>query len=240
MMGRNLIEPSQRPRRELTRYPRNLLRRVAEQTGFSYRLSALDLSDDGGALAVELARLARTVTLALDDERALAVATENVQRNQARVQLRRGDVAQLVAEGARYWLATIGCRLHARGGARLLSDLETLVERGGAVAVLGCRYPRLPENDWRFAIEPAPAELVHDLDEGLLLDSTFARVERVSVFERSTLTVEQALAELRPADPERTRRELRAWAGADGLLRELVEGHALIARREGDRVGRWS
>ncbi|MET0283135.1 MAG: hypothetical protein ABW352_01640 [Polyangiales bacterium] len=235
-----MIEPSQRPRRELTRYPSHLLRRVAEQTGFSYRLSALDLSNDGGVLAVELARLARTVTLSLDDPRAFAAASENVQRNQARVQLRQGGVSQLVADGARYWLVTIGRHLHARDGARLLADLDTLVERGGAVAVLGSRYPRLPENDWRFALEPAPAELVHDLDEGLLLDSAFARVERVSVFERSTLTVEQAVAELRPADAERARAELRAHVSADDLLHQLVEGHALIARREGDRGGRWS
>jgi hypothetical protein len=225
------------------RYPRNLLRRVAEQTGFSYRVSALDLSNDGGELAVELARMARTVTVALDDDSSFAVTSANIQRHNARAQLRVSDLAQLAAEGARYWLVTIGRPLHLHGGKRTLEALDTLVERGGSVAVLGSRYPRLPENTWRFALEGSQ-EHAHDVDEGLLLGSRFDRVERVSVFERCSLSVDQALAQFAgkrsAGELDRLRRSLLAQADDGGMLRQLVEGHALIARREGDRSGRWS
>lgn len=242
-MSRTAFEPrNEDEASHSSRYPRQLLRRVAEQTGFSYRVSALDLSNDAGELAVELARLARTVTVALDDQRSFAAAAAHVQRHHARVQLRVSSVAELAAEGARYWLVTIGRPLHRRDGARLLAELEPLVERGGSIAVLGYRYPRLPENDWRLALEPAASEAVHDLDEGLLLRSPFARVERVSVFARCALSVDEALEKLAPP-PERLeelRGQLRSHVDRDGLLHQLVEGHALLARREGDRSGRWS
>jgi hypothetical protein len=222
------------------RYPRQLLRRVSELTGFSYRLSALDLSNDGGELAVELARLARTVTVAVDDEASFALTSQTFQEHQSRVQLRFHDLAQMAAEEARYWLVTIGRPLHRRDGASLLANLEPLVERGGAVAVLGFRYPRLPVNAWREALAVDRSDPVHDLDEGLLLASTFARVERVSVFTECAVTVDHAYKKLQRGNPELTPGALREHASEDGLIHALLEGHALIARREGDRSGRWS
>jgi hypothetical protein len=222
------------------RYPRQLLRRIAELTGFSYRLSALELSNDGGELAVELARLARTVTVAVDDDRAFAATAQIVQEQQARVQLRLKDLSQFAAEGAHYWLATIARPLHLHEGARMLAELEPIIERGGAVAVLGFRYPKLPVNAWRSTLALDLDEPASDLDEGLLLSSTFRVVERVSVFTNVAVSVEHAVEKLQPSCPGLTRRDLRAYAEADGLIHALLEGHALIARREGDRSGRWS
>jgi hypothetical protein len=213
---------------------------VAEQTGFSYRVGALDLSNDGGALAVELARLARTVTVVIDDDRSFAAAAQTVQQHHARVQLRVSNLRELAAEGARYWLVTIGGPLRASDGAQLLAELDPLVERGGSLAVLGFRYPKLAENAWRYELELPLSPPVPDHDEGMLLASPFEHVERVSVFERRTLTVEQALAQYPELAHESLQAQLRAHASSDGTLHELVEGHALIARRPGDRSGRWS
>lgn len=239
-MSKMAFEPSRTEAQPSLRYPRQLLRRVAEHTGFSYRLSALDLSNDGGELAAELARLARTVTVAVDDDDAFKVTAQTLQDQQARVQLRLQDLAQFATESARYWLVTIGRPLHRRDGARLLAELEPLVERGGAIAVLGFRYPKLPVNAWRSTLALDVDEPALDLDEGLLLDSGFKQIERVSVFTNVAVTVDHAYTKLQPGCPSLTRRDLRAYAEEDGLIHALLEGHALIARREGDRSGRWS
>ncbi|MDB4990593.1 MAG: methyltransferase domain protein [Myxococcaceae bacterium] len=243
-----LNDISSRPdqRADAPPYPARLLLRVAEQTGISYRLSALDLSNDGGALAVELARTARTVTVALQDERERERTAANIQRHQARVQLRMSDLHQLAAEGTRYWLATIGRSLGELDGASMLTALDPLIERGGAIAVLGIRFPRIADNAWYHALLGADSELRDQTDEeeALLLRSCFDRLERVSVFEQSSVSVEQALAQLRARSSrlelEPTRRALRKFSTPDGQLRRVVEGQALIARREHDRSGRWS
>jgi hypothetical protein len=214
-------------------YPRRLLRRVAEQTGLSYRVSALDLSNDGGRLAVELSRLARTVTVAVEDAHEHALAADVIHRQRARVQLRVTTPLELQAEGARYWLVTVGRLLDAQQGAQLLSAIEPIVDRGGAVALLGVRYPLLLENAWRS--ELGTGEDTGREHEAIFLASAFERLERVSVFERCTLDVDQASA----GDVE-LRQRLSRYLGADGLLHQVIEGHALIARREGDRTGRWS
>jgi hypothetical protein len=65
-------------------------------------------------------------------------------------------------------------------------------------------------------------------------------VERVAVFTNVAVTVEHAFAKLQPGCPSLTRRDLPAYAEPDGMIHALLEGHALIARREGDRSGRWS
>ncbi len=222
------------------RYPRQLLRRIAEHTGLSYRLSALDLSNDGGELAVELSRLARTVTVAVDDQASFAACARTLHEHNARAQLRVSRASELAAEAARYWLVTIGRPLHRLDGAKLLADLESLVEVGGSVAVLGFRFPKLPVNAWRSTLALDADEPASDLDEGLLLASTFPKVERVSVFTNVAVSIDHAYAKLQLSQPNFTKRDLQQHVESDGQIHALLEGHALIARREADRSGRWS
>lgn len=225
---------------ESVRYPRQLMRRVAEHTGFSYRLSALDLSNDGGELAGELARLAKSVTVMVDDAASFQATERSLHQQNARVQLRIGNARELAAEGAHYWLVTIGRPLHRMDGAALLDAISPLVDAGGAVAVLGFRYPKLPINAWRSTLALDAHEPTLDLDEGLLLGSAFTRVERVSVFTKVAVTVDHAFEKLSASCPGLTPNDLRSYTESDGQIHALLEGHALIARREGERSGRWS
>ncbi|WP_433932748.1 hypothetical protein AB3662_01135 [Sorangium cellulosum] len=79
----------------------------------------------------------------------------------------------------------------------------------------------------------------------MLLDSAFGHLERVSVLEPRETPVERFVDRAlsfaatwhgRPGSREEdlaveVRQTLARYAGADGIVREVLEGHALIARR---------
>ena len=145
--------------------------------------------------------------------------------------------------------------------AETLRALDALIEPGGGVALFGETYPDVPANAWRQAFQdsvdrystedPArPKIRAAASNESVLFASSFDHLERVSVLETRRTPIERFVDRAlsfastwhgRPGSREddlagEIRSGIAAHADADGLVREVVEGHALVARRSLDGI----
>jgi SAM-dependent methyltransferase len=239
-------------------YPKLLARRVADLVGLSSREQVLDLGTGPGFLAIDYAPLAGSVT-AVDPEREmLAVAAENAKRAGVNVHFVRGSSFELPAGIGPFRLVTIGRAFHWMDRAQTLASLDPLTLPGGAIALFGERYPEVAVNAWY----PAFRSLVDSYStddpakgrtrglsphEGVLLETGFDHLERVSVLESRSTPVEHivdralsfgAAWDGKPGSREHDlAQEVRALVSKhaeSGVVREVIEGHALVAFRSRD------
>jgi hypothetical protein len=137
-----------------------------------------------------------------------------------------------------------------------LRSLDQLIPTGGAVALFGERYPEVPANAWHHDFEriidsystedPArPLIKASAQNEAVLLDSPFDHLERITVYEARSTPVERFVDRAlsfaatwhgRPGSREDDlavdiRRAIAKHADETDQVREVLEGHALIARR---------
>lgn len=244
-------------------YPKLLARRVAQLVGLEPRHHVLDLGTGPGFLAIDYAPLAQSVTAIDPSEEMLAAARQNAERAGVRIQFLKGSSFELAGRLRerleRYRLVTIGRAFHWMDRAQTLAALEPLVERGGAVALFGERYPDVPDNRWHAPFQalldgystddPAKAHTRGtSQNEAVLLASSFDHLERIAVLERRETPVERfvdralsfgAAWDGRPGSREddlagEVRKLIGQYADARGVVREVVEGHALVALRTQD------
>lgn len=238
-------------------YADHLITLVAARCGLRRTDRLLDLGCGPGQLAIAFAPLVGSV-LAIDPEPEMRrIAAEAAAAAGVTIELRAGSSYDLGAQLGRFRLVTIGRAFHWMDRVETLRRLAEIVEPDGAVALFGDDHPRLPDNRWRRdfkALVDRYAEgdtvrahiksddWVHH--EAILLDSPFAALERLSVIERRRTPVDSLLdraLSMSSTSPERLGpraedfvRELRALLAAvavDGLVTEVVESEALIARR---------
>lgn len=238
-------------------YPKLLGQRVASAVGVTGADRVLDLGTGPGFLAIDFAPLVKSVTAVDPAPEMLAIANENVARaGVGNVRVVRGASYELGAELGRFKLVTIGRAFHWMDRVETVKALDGLIERGGAIALFGESYPEVPANAWyaefqaavdRYSTEdPARSQTRAALkNEAVLLDSAFGHLERISVLERRATPVERfvdrALSfastwEGRSGSREEDlAHEIRAiiqkHADDRGLVHEVLEGRALIARR---------
>jgi SAM-dependent methyltransferase len=238
-------------------YPRLLSRRVAAAVGVSSGDSVLDLGTGPGFLAIDFAPLVKSVTAVDPAAEMLAVANENVARaGVGNVRVVRGASFELGPELGRFKLVTIGRAFHWMDRVETVKALDPLIERAGAIALFGESYPEVPANAWYpefqaiidsySTADPARPQIRVGLkNEAVLLDSAFGHLERLSVLERRDTPVERFVDRAlsfastwagRPGSREEDLvHEIRAaitkHANSEGLVHEVLEGHALIARR---------
>jgi len=243
-------------------YPKLLARRVAELIGLDADGRVLDIGTGPGFLAIDFAPWASEV-IALDPSpEMLAAAQANAAEAEVEIRFVQGSSYDLGEGFGRFKLATFGRSFHWTDRAGTLAALDRLIVAGGAVALFGDRFPDLPQNAWRAAFkalldrcgeeDPARRELRSPVNhETVLLASAFDHLERVSVLERRRTPlqhfVDRALSfgktwHGRPgfkpeALAEETRHALRPWVQDDGAIEEIVEGHALVARRPAEVTG---
>jgi len=241
-------------------YPPLLSRRVAASVGVGKLDSVLDLGTGPGFLAIDFAPLVKAVTAIDPAPEMLRIATDNAARaGVGNVRVLRGASYDLKPELGRFKLVTIGRAFHWMDRVETLKVLDALVERGGAITLFGESYPEVPANAWHAefqaivdsysSADPARAQIHERVkNEAVLLDSAFGHLERISVLERRDTPIERFVDRAlsfastwagRPGSRQQDLAlEVRAAIGkhADehGLVREVLEGHALIARRAHD------
>lgn len=238
-------------------YAPALIRRVVQLCGVGPTSRVLDLGCGPGPLALAFAPLAGEV-IGIDPEpEMLHVAREEAARADVYVGFREGSSRELGADLGAFRLVAIGRAFHWMDRQETLLRLDRIVEPEGAVVLFGHDHPKVPDNRWVEAFERlvdryaaadaaratrrAPGWLRH---EAVLLDSPFPRLERVSVIERRATPVERfvdralslssvshELTGERADDLSREVREAVAAFATDGLVTEVVESEALIAKR---------
>ncbi len=241
-------------------YPPLLSRRVAAAVGVGKQDSVLDLGTGPGFLAIDFAPLVKTVTAIDPATEMLSIASENaVRAGVDNICVLLGASYDLGPELGRFKLVTIGRAFHWMDRVETVKALDALIERAGAITLFGESYPEVPANAWHrefqaivdsySTADPARAQ-IHERakNEAVLLDSAFGHLERISVLERRQTPIERFVDRAlsfastwagRPGSREQDlaleiRAALAKHADSQGLVHEVLEGHALIARRERD------
>ena len=239
-------------RRYRPRYPPAFIAEVAEHLGLDGTGRLLDLGCGPGFLAIAL-RPYVAEAIAMDPEPLmLEAAREEVAAADLDVRVARGSSSAL----APLRLCAMGRSFHWMDRSATLATLDRLIEPEGAVVLFRSTSPDVPENAWRvlpravgdgFAPDPGhPRERQQGRHDHLpvLRASPFARVEtvthrlarRVSIEEVIGLTLSKSStspARLGPRRPpfERALADALAPFATDGLLAEVLEFEALVARR---------
>lgn len=243
-------------------YPKLLARRVASLVGLTLSENVLDLGTGPGFLAIDFAPLAHAVTAIDPSDEMLQAARQNAELTGVRIKFLKGSsfelATRLAGELGRFKLVTIGRAFHWMDREQTLAALDTLLVHGGAVALFGERYPEVPDNAWHGEFQrlldsyssddPAKARLRGTAqNDAVLLQSPFNHIERISVVESRRTPVEHfvdralsfgAAWDGRPGSREDDLadevRKLISRYAKDGIVREVVEGHALVALRNRD------
>jgi SAM-dependent methyltransferase len=239
-------------------YSSLLIRRVVELCVLNATHRILDLGCGPGQLAMAFEPFVREVT-ALDLEpEMLEIARKNASLGHFKVKFLQGGSDDLGPHLGRFQAVMIGRAFHWMDRAATLNLLDAIIESNGAVVLFNDSHPEAPENSWHDSYEKiidryAEGDLErmkrHSPDwlrhEAILLASPFHRMERISIIERRLTAVERftdrALSlsitsreRLGAKADELTSeiRELMASLALDGVVAEVVEFTALIARRD--------
>ncbi|MDO9711491.1 class I SAM-dependent methyltransferase [Paracraurococcus lichenis] len=238
-------------------YPPLLARRVATLVGLDGRQDVLDLGTGPGFLALDFHPYARRVTGIDPEPEMLRVARAAAAAAAARIDFVEGSSNDLGRHPGLFRLVTIGRAFHWMDRPRTLAALDDIIDPQGGVALFVERYPEVPANAWhvpfqavieRYAVtDPAREVLASGKDhEAVLLASAFSHLERIAVLERRATPVQRLV--------DRALSFAKAWQGhpgsrrddlageirsvlqgfaEDGIVHEVLEGTALIARRPG-------
>jgi SAM-dependent methyltransferase len=238
-------------------YAPGLVRRVAERCGLREEHRLLDLGCGPGQLSLAFAFFAGSVVAVDPEPEMLRIAAMVIDGIAPNVELVHGSSADLSPQLGTFRVAVMGRSFHWMDRAETLSRLDALIEPGGAVALFDEEHPEVPDNAWltgyralleRYSgddpvrAERRSAEWVRH--EAFLLDSPFARLERIGVIERRRIPagrlLERALSQSSTsrarlgAEADRLAAEVAAYmAGVapDGIATEVVESTAIVARR---------
>jgi len=237
-------------------YAPTLFGRVARLCGLTDTHRVLDLGCGPGQIAIGFAFLSGAV-VAIDPEPEMlriaasaAVAVPNIRFLQA-------SSYDLGPAFGSFHLVTIGRAFHWMDRVATLKALDGMVEADGAIALFEEHRPKVPDNDWREPFEALVNRYAGDdaerarrkaagwwRHEAVLLDSAFGRLERISVIDRRHTPVGNFVDRaLSMSSTSRRRigdkadaladevRTLMNTVAHDGLVTEVIESAALIARR---------
>jgi SAM-dependent methyltransferase len=238
-------------------YSSLLIRRVVELCALNATHKILDLGSGPGQLAVAFAPFVREVT-ALDPEpEMLEIARKNASTGHFNIKFVQGSSFDLGPQLGRFQAATIGRAFHWMDRVATLNLLDAMIESDGVVVLFNDSHPEVPENSWHSAYKKVIEHYAEgDIErqkrrspewpkhEAVLLASPFHQMERISIIERRLTPVERftdrALS-LSSTSRERLGakadelanevRELMAGFALEGVVAEIVESAALIARR---------
>ena len=241
-------------------YAPALIQDVALLVGLGTSHRVMDLGCGPGQIALAFAPFVAEV-VGVDPESAmLEIATEQAQAaGVANIRFVAGSSETIGPALGRFHLVTIGRAFHWMDRVRTLERLDALIDPGGAIALFGDRHlAEVPENDWHPAYRDLVArygaeDTTHPKhkapgarnNESVLLDSPFPRLERIAVIERRqtpvSAFVDRALSMSSTAPDRLGDEKVRALVGevtalmnahaANGMVAEVIETYALLARR---------
>ncbi|MDR3529238.1 MAG: class I SAM-dependent methyltransferase [Rhodopila sp.] len=236
-------------------YPRLLARRVADLVGLDGSQTVLDLGTGPGFLALDFHPFGGKVIGVDPEPEMLRAAQRNAAKAGAEIAFVLGSSNDLGPQFGRLHLVTIGRAFHWMDRPRTLEALDALIEPTGGVALFQESYPVVPVNDWHasfqaildhYGAEDPARDRTHGNKnhEVVLLNSAFSHLERIAVLEQRRTSIEHLV--------DRSLSYARAWQGRpdsrlkdmalevrdaltpyakDGMVPEVLEGTALIARR---------
>jgi SAM-dependent methyltransferase len=237
-------------------YPEALIARVALLSGLRPTDRVLDLGCGPGQLAGAFAPRSAAVVGVDPEPEMLRIAAASGVANAIWV---AGSSYDIGPQLGRFRLVVIGRAFHWMDRPDTLRRLDAMVEPDGAVALFGDEHPAVSENAWqapwravldRFthpgsarAWRRSPDWVAH---ESVLLESAFARLERIGVIERRRIAAEtliQRALSMSSTSCTALGEQVQAMAAdlrlaiapfvRDGTIAEVVEASALIARRAG-------
>ena len=238
-------------------YSSLLIHRVVELCALNARHRILDLGTGPGQLAIAFAPSVMEVT-ALDPEpEMLEIAKKNASSGHFKINFVQGSSYDLGPRFGRFQAATIGRAFHWMDRPATLILLDAMIEPDGAVVLFHDSHPEVPENSWHGSYQKVIERYSEgDLErqrlrspewlknEAILLASPFHQMERISIIERRFTVVERFTDRALSFSVTSRERlgakaddlasevgELMAKFAVDGVVTEIVESTALIARR---------
>jgi SAM-dependent methyltransferase len=238
-------------------YAPALIRRVSEACGLRETHRVLDLGCGPGQLAIGFSYFAGEV-VAADPEPGMLRAAEALAAGLApNIRFMQGSSYDLGAHFGAFRLVTMGRSFHWMDREATLKTLDALIEKDGAIALFDDERPKTPANAWdeefraittRYsADDPARSQrkgAEWEKHEAVLLRSAFCRLERIGVIERRKFAAERLIERaLSMSSTSRDRlgaradeliaelKQLIAKVARDGMIEEVVESRATIARR---------
>jgi trans-aconitate methyltransferase len=238
------------------RYAHGLIARVAALCGLTRADRVMDLGCGPGMLAFAFAPLVAEV-VGIDPEPEMLRAAAEHAADIANIRWIEGSSYDLSPRLGTFALVTMGRSFHWMDRVDTLRRLDGVLRRGGVVANFFVEHPKIPHNAWldgyravrdRFkATDDANATIRGEgwvRHEGVLLDSAFAHLERIAVYERRTVTRETMIE--RALSMSGNSREKIGDAAADAMvaalraalppdaMEEVTESVALLAWRPGE------
>jgi SAM-dependent methyltransferase len=237
-------------------YPKLLIERVVDLIGLRHEDRVLDLGTGPGFLAFDFASYAGDIMAIDPSPDMLEVARVNAAQTGADVIFFEASSEDLEPSYGRFHLVTIGRAFSWMDRTDTLQRLDELIDPDGAVVLFTDKTPDVPANAWAPAFRKirekyasldenrAETRVAAQSNESFLFASPFNNVERLCVSERRATPVERLVDRILSfgstwtrADATRAQavdREVRsalAPYAIDGIIHEVIEGEAIVARR---------
>jgi SAM-dependent methyltransferase len=238
-------------------YAPRLIALVAKRCRLRPSHRVLDLGCGPGPLAIAFSRFAGAV-VALDPEpEMLQAARAAAAEAGAPIAFLEASAADLGPDLGHFRMVTIGRAFHWMDRADTLARLDRIVDPGGAIVLFHDHHLDVPGNRWEGEYRALLARYAQGDEawtrrrtpewvphEAILLASPFNRLERLGVIERRRVDIDRLVhraLSMSSTSPQRLGsraqalgREIRALMqgyAIDGMITEIVESQALIARR---------
>jgi len=237
-------------------YAKGLISWVVKELRLGAKDAVMDLGCGPGTLAMLFAPFVRSV-LAVDPSAEMLEVARNVANGADNVHFKSGSSFDIGPQLGTFKLVTIGRAFHWMNRPDTLQCLDAMVEREGAVALFSDSHPKHRDNAWvepfqRIIDDHAAADVQRarrcsadwPSDEEILLDSPFARLERVSIIEKRALPAEHlveralSISAINEANLGGKMQhliddiqQLCSRFSLGGVVSEVIETSALIARR---------
>ncbi|HVY99023.1 MAG TPA: class I SAM-dependent methyltransferase [Dongiaceae bacterium] len=238
-------------------YAEALFERVALLTDTGRQDAVLDLGCGPGQIARGFVPYAGQVTAIDPEPEMLRIAAAAAEAAGQRIRFIEGSSFDLTPELGSFRLVAIGRAFHWMDRRDTLARLDRMIVPGGAIALFSDKHPDLPQNAWRkvydavldkYSAEDSARRLRKSNEFGshetVLLASPFSRLERIGVIEERRTPIadfDARLLSLSSVSRDKIgdiademiaefRAEMAPYV-AGGVVAEVVESQALIARR---------
>jgi SAM-dependent methyltransferase len=238
-------------------YAPALIAQVARRCGLRRTHRILDLGCGPAQLAIAFGRFVGSVVAIDPEPEMLKVARTASEEVAAHIEFIEASSTDLGPYLGSFRMVAIGRAFHWMDRADTLERLDTIIDTRGAVVLFHDNHLEVPENGWHreyrallarysdgdagWERRRAPDWISH---EAVLLSSPFHILERIGVIERRETAVDRLVDRafsMSSTSPEKLgrkaddlAREIRLLMinhGEGGIVTEIVESHALIARR---------